>query len=535
MGLLEKRSKSTCMGIRPSVLLSLLAALALQVFATCGAATLDECLQPLPKFSGDARQPDVAVIGVPGSKAILHPVHPALCRSPEAGLCASKVYVIPGDHVDATRRCGSWVYVRYTGKRTASYGWIRADQLVKDLPDSETSQSPVDGTKVPQCDHSHNWATHDGRFVASAGQTITVRSRNPLLCSEPNAGLCGITVKVRAGATTYYSDVCGSLVYVSPRDEKLSEWTAVGWVDSRNVTPLTTSTHGFSTQPAPDLPFSADPLYDAVIANDLDKVRAIVVSGRNLNVPIVGSPRAAATGSFSILSTAIRQGHPEMVRLLLSLGADPNLRNPNLAVGCALASAAESPDVAAALLQGGADPNCRSDAAPGLPLKWAAGNVRPADVTFLKILIAAHADVNIDNGAPLKQAIYINNVEGAALLLAAGADPNLGTPVPLMSAIGAYQGNLDPTMTRMLLKAGANPNYREPGQGFISPRTGELIPAETVLTKAAETGYLELVRLLLEGGSNPRQTREGGSLPDVVALQSGHRDVAALIEQYAVR
>jgi ankyrin repeat protein len=176
-----------------------------------------------------------------------------------------------------------------------------------------------------------------------------------------------------------------------------------------------------------------------------------------------------------------------------------------------------------------ADVNCGKW---GWPLKRAAGHVESTDLAFLKLLIAAHADMNIDDGAPLREAIAMNNVEGAELLLAAGANPNIERPL-FMVALDEYGAHWDPTMIILLLGAGADANYREPYGDWVNPQTGDVTPAQTVLTAAAENGYLEIVRILLEHGADPLKPRHDGQLPAGVAKKAGHLDVAALIEKYA--
>jgi len=158
------------------------------------------------------------------------------------------------------------------------------------------------------------------------------------------------------------------------------------------------------------------------------------------------------------------------------------------------------------------------------------------DLTQVRQLIAAHADVDADKGAPLLAAIGRNNVEGAELLLAAGANPNrVSNPdagPPLLLAMADYESHWDPTMILVLLKAGADPNYREPNHEYITS-SGEVIEAETLLTLAARKGDLEVVRILLEDGANPLAARQDGLRPGAVAELNRHADVAALIEKYA--
>ena len=511
---------------RSTVGTPILLLLALFRSALCHGGTFDECVYPAPAFDGHSPFSYALVVGDPGSRAPIHPVHPDLCKSPNEGLCGSRSYVVTGDQVQTARRCGAWVYGRYFGGSHETVGWIAAAQLSEAPVDAVTSQKTIDVTRAPMCAHDRLWAAHDGRFAAAPNELIAVHARNPVLCSEPAAGLCGVIKLIRPGPTTYYSEPCGDWVYASYRGVG-SEGGATGWVDRRNVVPL-------SAPPQPpqrisaSWPYEHDPLYRAVLADDGDQVRQIVAAGRDLNVPIdAGLPKSAGPYAFLILSTAIDQGKADMVRLLLSLGANPNARDPRPGRSCHLAAAAGKPEIEDALIHAGADVNCGKW---GLPLKDAVGAAGPIDIAFLKTLIAAHADVNIDGGSPLKAAIDRNNVEGAELLLAAGADPNLGSP-PLMDALAWYGEHWDPTMIIVLLRAGADANYREPDDDWVNPKTGDVVPAQTVLTAAAENGYFEVVRILLEHGADPLKARHDGQVPAEVAKKAGHRDVAALIEK----
>jgi ankyrin repeat protein len=503
-----------------------LAALTLLQSGFCRGATFEECVYPTPAFDSHAPSSDAVVVGDPGSRALMHPVHPGLCKSPNDRFCNGRAYVVPGDHVQTVRRCGAWVYAKYLGESHKTVGWIDVGQLSEAPSDSAASQKPVDVTRAPMCTHDRLWIAHDGRFSASPGELIAVHARNPILCTEPAAGLCGVITLIKPGPTTYYSEQCGDWVYASYRGVG-SEGGATGWVDSRNVVPLLPPPQPPKRTPT-DWPYEHDPLYRAVMADNLDQIRQIVASGRNLNTLIdAGLPRSSGPYKFLILSTAIEQGKVNAVRLLLSLGADPNGRDPN--TSCLLAAAANNLEIAKALIEAGADVNCGGQ---GWPLKWAAGNVRPIDVAFLKLLIAAHADVNVDTGAPLGEAISRNNVEGAELLMTAGASPRLGGRPPLLQALDSY--GFDPAMILVLLTAGADANYREPDYYWES-KSGEVFQAETVLTIAAEKGYFEVVRILLDHGADPLKPRQDGLLPAAVAGKAGHRDVAALIEKYAGR
>lgn len=518
----------------------LLGVLALLQSGFCRAATFEECVYPSPIFDGQTHFSDAVVVGDPGSKALMHPFHPSLCQSLDDRSCSASAYVVPGDHVQAARRCGAWVYAKFLGKRHTTLGWIDAERLSDSPADSVTSQTPVDVTKAPNCTHDTLWFAYEGRFSASSGELIAVHARNPMLCTEPAAGFCGVITSIKPGPTTYYSDQCGDWVYASSMGMG-SEGGATGWVDARNVVPLVPSTQPPNRTARQ---WQQDALYKAVVADDSDEIRQLVASGRDLNKPIdMGFPESVGQFTFLILSTAIEQRNVHMVRLLLSLGANANggcmfgavannLGGAPVYITTAphhLTDITNNLEIAKVLIESGADVNCGK----GIPIRWAAGEGGPVDDALLKLLIAAHADVNVGEGAPLAAAISRNNVEGVELLLAAGAKPHLGIKEPLLLALDWYRA--DPAMILTLLNAGADANYREPDYTWISPRTGEEFQAQTVLTIAAEKGYLEVVKILFDHGADPLKPRQDGLLPAAVAEKAGHRDVAALIGKYAGR
>src|SRR6266480_978284 len=95
-------------GMKRSVVGTLvLAALALLPSGLCRGATFEECVYPTPAFDSRASSSDAVVVGDPGSRAPMHPCPPGLCGSPNDRFCRARAYVVPGDHVQTVRRCGS--------------------------------------------------------------------------------------------------------------------------------------------------------------------------------------------------------------------------------------------------------------------------------------------------------------------------------------------------------------------------------------------------------------------------------------------
>lgn len=121
---------------------------------------------------------------------------------------------------------------------------------------------------------------------------------------------------------------------------------------------------------------------------------------------------------------AARQGHADIVKLLLDSGADPNLGSTESDI--ALTDAVEDRtkarfEVVRALLARGADPNHRGKFATVLMMASASSSPE-----VVKALIAAGADVNVvmSERSALIDAINGNRPENIAVLMKAGADPN---------------------------------------------------------------------------------------------------------------
>jgi ankyrin repeat protein len=520
-----------------------LLALSFIVIGSCKAATLDECIYPEATFARiQAGSPAVAV-GASGLRILLHRAHPALCASVDAGVCRATAYVLPGDRVQVARRCGQWVSAKYAGKRGASIGWIDARQLAGHLPpDLMASMKPdPDILQVQSCAHLPS-VRQVGTLLGKPGERVEIHQRSPLLCSEPDVGLCAADSSAPPGSNLYFGDRCGAWVYVSP---SRAPWVASGWVDATRVASVPTGriTPARSIEPLPDIPESKDPLVIAVVADDLSHVRALVAAGHNVNKVF---PAVLLGVGRTVLELAIQSGKLDMVQALLALGADPNAHDPHMYCSLALDMAGDAPSIVDALIRGGADVNCGQPQQIDRPLIAGVKDPTPAGMHFLDQLIAAGANINIDHGSVLRAAVAENNLGAARILLASGANPNLtgyrSSPAPvLMDAIRAYPNkDWDPSMILMLLVHGADPNYRD-SNPYVADNdppndpNGVSLEGQTALTAVAGWGFFDIARILLDHGANPAIPRQDGKLPAAIALERRHFEVAALIERYSKR
>ena len=154
---------------------------------------------------------------------------------------------------------------------------------------------------------------------------------------------------------------------------------------------------------------------------------------------------------------------PEVVKLLLEEGANPNYFDPELPGSTPLYIAVShnlSPEVIKLLLEAGANPN--------------------QEHYFGTLLFIAVNNIAVnDNLSP----------EVIKLLLEAGANPNQEHELGTLLYI-AVRCELGPEGIRLLLEAGADPNKAHPEH-----------PDETPLSGARDRGYSEIVELLIEAGA----------------------------------
>lgn len=197
-----------------------------------------------------------------------------------------------------------------------------------------------------------------------------------------------------------------------------------------------------------------------------------------------------------------------------------------------------------------------SDADGTTPLHWA---VHHADLAAIDLLLRAGAKVETPNrygATPLWVAAIKGNAAVLERLLSAGADPNTKMAegdTALMNA--ARAGSADGV--RALLAHGADPNATETSKGQSAlmwaaaenhaavmkalidagaklderSRPGTLVnPDEggfTALQFAARSNAAEAVRLLLRAGVSVNERAVDGSTPLVLAVASGHFDLAS--------
>ncbi len=242
-------------------------------------------------------------------------------------------------------------------------------------------------------------------------------------------------------------------------------------------------------------------LDDAIMFNDIAKAKRQITFFADVN--------CKNEYGAHILSLASSQGHPEMVELLLSKGADVNAKDQHDATALHYA---KNKAVADILLSHGANVDAKTDKGE-TPLTWIArggiGKQGEQDmVETAEVLIAHGADVN---GGPLYVAAFFNKINMAKLLIAHGADVGEKGAWPLMAAVG----NGDYVeMAQLLVDNGANVNTLGPNG---------LYPIQA----AAFRGNAKCIDFLVSKGVNPNITNQQGGTALEYTAQSDYYVAAA--------
>ncbi len=312
------------------------------------------------------------------------------------------------------------------------------------------------------------------------------------------------------------------------------------------------------------------PLMFAARNGSLQALNLLFKRGADVNA------KEALRGTTALM-WAVEQKHTDAVRLLIEHGADVGVASsPDSKGGTAYLAptiqqreeqeefirrrrvlAAKDPakdlaafDAAAAAAAFGVDTNTKGG---GLtPLVLAA---REDCIECAQILLAAHAGVNQTTRygwTPLLTAIQNRHYKAAAYLLDHGADPNIsnhGGWTPLYIAVdnrniegGDYpvrepdMDHLD--LIKLLIDHGANVNARICGVESTSKRCkGDSTETRTIFTmqwlyedgatpflRAAQSGDVAVMKLLLEHGADPKSATANGDTALMVAAGIGWVD-----------
>ncbi len=220
-----------------------------------------------------------------------------------------------------------------------------------------------------------------------------------------------------------------------------------------------------------------------------------------------------------ILPWTIRQGRPDLVKMMMQAGADPHLKdcrgNPLLHV--AIESGRR--DLMTLLIKLGADPGA-TNAAGETTIHLA---LRQGWIDAIPKLASAGADPNApgpDGRTLLEQAVAEGNPERAALLLSIGADPNQRqNPADATSPLQKVFELQSPVLFEVFLNHGA-----KPAQGGW----------DSWLWRAFRNRDHEKARLLLSHGARASKFGPDGLLLVEAAALAGENDFVKLLLDYVM-
>ncbi len=215
----------------------------------------------------------------------------------------------------------------------------------------------------------------------------------------------------------------------------------------------------------------------------------------------------------SPLYFAASKGDPEIVKLLISTGADINITNSDSNTPLLIAVWRKNVETAQVLISNNADINIRNKY-NATPLLFAA-NGGLSDIT--RLLISKGADVNVQTafGTPLHRAALYGFRDVAEILLDSGADVNAIMPpqnwTPLHNTFGKH-----PEIVQLLIDNGADLNAKD--------YTGK-----TPLIFAINAGGSsdsDAAIVLIRNGAHINLADDNGETPLVFAVKKGFARVS---------
>jgi len=276
-------------------------------------------------------------------------------------------------------------------------------------------------------------------------------------------------------------------------------------------------------------------------------------------------PKAANEYGATALYAAAGNKDPAVTVKLLAAGADPNMALASGETPLMQAAIEGNLPTVRALLEGGADPSAKEKNGGQTALMWAITEHHSA---VTEELVRHKADVNAKSRTGHTALMFAarGDVESARTLLNAGADPNVKIPDWGGTAliIAATMGQTD--VVEALVNKGADPNIRdnnsftalhaaardsdygeEPAQRAHGVATAKVLikhgadvnarlnqekptvrtldelqlQGATPLALAAEVNNLDLIKVLVEAGADPRITTEAGTTPLMLAAGAG--------------
>jgi ankyrin repeat protein len=226
----------------------------------------------------------------------------------------------------------------------------------------------------------------------------------------------------------------------------------------------------------------------------IDIVKLLIDKGADVN--------AKSSNGWTALMLASETGYIDIAKLLIDKGADVNAKSSNGWTALMLASKAGHIDIVKLLIDKGVDVNTNRDI--GTTALVSASGAGHIDV--VKLLIDKGVDVNAKDNHIRKVIMYAYPAHPRKIL-----KRNMGMTA-LMSASGA--GHID--IAKLLIDKGADVNVKS-NDGW------------TALIDASVNGHVNVVKLLIDKGVDVNANRDIGTTALVSASGAGHIDVVKLL------
>jgi len=265
----------------------------------------------------------------------------------------------------------------------------------------------------------------------------------------------------------------------------------------------------------------SDDVYAAVRANDLARLKTLIVSPADAN--------ARDEQGDTPLLYAAAVGSLEAMKLLLDKSADVNAQNA-FGTTALMISAADIAKVRL-LVEGGANVNLASKQGR-TPLFIAAMSDQSADI--VRYLVAKGADLKARDSfgnTILTAAAAGNDLNTIRVALDAGVDVNaVGTTGLTPLLLSAAYGNA--TATKLLLGKGAKVNAVTATPGFFpldDPKSGPIaLHNFTPLLMAMPLASLEVVQTLIDAGADVNAKDARNMTPIMLAVATNHQNPAVI-------